>query len=236
MRQLVRWLVGWLVVSLLVGCGRGGTAVPSPISPTLPTSTAPPTVVVEAVAEGETAVPPPRPTSQPIPTNEPTPTNPPNQPTPPTSSPIIIDQQNTFFDGALWSARWLAPVGQEFRPTQAAFDVIVLWVESAGAPDVATAQVHVHVASLDGERLASSDKVPIPVGFAGELAFPFAPPTAVHPGELYVLWVELVAGENTAVGWSQHAAHDDPYPDGRAISQGEVQPDSDLWFQVGSRE
>jgi hypothetical protein len=223
-----------MVMVLLVGCARGGTAVPSPIAPTVPTSTASATEVIDVVAvEGETAVPPPRPTTQSPPTNEPSPTNEPTLSAPPPSSPITIDQQNTFFDGGLWSIRWLAPVGQEFRPMQSTFDMIVLWVESAGAPEAAVVQVHIHADSLEGERLASSDAVPIPVGFAGAAVFPFAVPVAVQPGELYVLWVELVAGENTAVAWIQHGGHDDPYPDGQAISEGQLQPESDLWFQVG---
>jgi hypothetical protein len=146
---------------------------------------------------------------------------------------FTIDQENRRYHGALWSLSQLAPVGQEFRPERPSLGVVVLWTEGGGTQEPAELRVNIREERIDGPILGSSEAVTLGPGFVGRALFLFDTAVPLTPGAIYALEIELVAGENRAVGWVQHAGWDDPYPAGSAISRGKAQPEVDLWFQIG---
>jgi hypothetical protein len=127
----------------------------------------------------------------------------------------------------LWSVRWLAPIGQEFRPTLPNLNGVTLWVDTGESGENISLQIQIYSAS---DLLASSESVTIPPAFAGEQQFVFPSSVRLEPGILYALEIHLVAGENSAIGWTQHGGWDDPYPEGRAIVLGQPVEFANLWF------
>jgi hypothetical protein len=157
----------------------------------------------------------------------PSPTPRPTETIPPAPSPATPDQQATPFTGGLWSVRWLAPIGQEFRPTLPNLNGVTLWVDTGESGENISLQIQIYSAS---DLLASSESVTIPPAFAGEQQFVFPSSVRLEPGILYALEIHLVAGENSAIGWTQHGGWDDPYPEGRAIVLGQPVEFANLWF------
>ena len=123
-------------------------------------------------------------------------------------------------------------MGQEFRPERPSLELVVLWTQNGGAQEAVQLRVNIHEEHMDGPLLGSSEILTLYPGFEGETLFMFETAVSLTPGAVYVLEIELVSGENWAVGWIQHAGWDDLYVAVSAISQGVVQPDVDLWFQT----
>lgn len=227
MSWLWRRLAGLLPLVLLLACRDAGPTPPAPV-------TAPPTAVpaTSAMTVPPTAVmptpSPPPPTATAVPPVTAVATS--------TTRAMTVDQQNVTTAGALWGVAELAPVGQSFVPAAAALDVVSLWV-ATGGPVPVTLQVVVYADGLAGPVLGRSQPVAIPLDFADVVRFSFATAVPLQPGQPHTLEVVRVgATGNGAVGWTQHANWNDPYPQGDAIVQGQPLPQADLWFQLGQQD
>ena len=142
------------------------------------------------------------------------------------ASSLKLDQSNIFTDGGAWSIQQLGPVGQAFVPTLPVMDRVELWTADGDPQTSGVAlQVYIRENSISGQVIGTSSITSLTDGFSGIARFDFPEAVPLVPGNLYVLEVVAVSGDNWMVGWNE-----DTYSSGYAIVLGEP-AGSDLWFR-----
>ena len=150
---------------------------------------------------------------------------------------LIADQQNQVPLNSCWSVVHLAPLGQEFVPSNDSLDFVELYVPNMdqGSPVAADVVINLRQGDILGPVVGTSLPVSIPFNATGVARFDFPSQVQMVPGNHYVMEIVIVAGTgNIAVGggWI------DSYAPGRLILQGVAvtsTDNSDLWFREGIR-
>lgn len=148
------------------------------------------------------------------------------------------DQQNLVPMSASWSARHLAPMGQEVVPTSNSLNAVQLMVANRDTvlPRPNRLQVNIRDGAITGTLLATSLPLAIPFGFEGVAHFAFPASVPLTPGRTLVLEIVVLDpnGGNIAVGGGSGT-----YTAGRAIIQGVPVPSTSrdcLWFREGTQQ
>jgi hypothetical protein len=149
----------------------------------------------------------------------------------------VVDQENVVNIGLLDSIQLLGPIGQEFTPSIPGLDVVELWTEDFGGDQGADLQVFIRERVIDGQVIGMSLITSLPDRFRGITEFAFPQLVSLRPGELYVIEVIVVSGDEWLIGdnWAvgSSGGPESTYPDGTWIIQGVPDPGNDLWFREG---
>ncbi len=157
---------------------------------------------------------------------------------PQTTRMAIVDQSSAVDTSRAgwWSIQTLGPVGQTFKPAFAGLDAVELWTEDEWDEECsgvgARLQVNIHKATIDGPLVGASSSVVLPDCFKGVTFWDFPALVALTPGEVYVVEVVVMSGDNWGVVWQQIP---DSYPRGASVVLGKAS-NADIWFQEGLRE
>lgn len=154
------------------------------------------------------------------------------------SGQFLPDQQSSGPISASWSARHLAPIGQEVVPTSNSLNAVELFVANRDTvfPRPNRIQVNIREGAITGTLLATSLPVRVPFGFEGVAHFAFPASVPLTPGRTYVLEIVVLDpnGGNIAVGGGSGT-----YTAGRAIIQAVPVPPTSrdcLWFREGIQD
>lgn len=145
---------------------------------------------------------------------------------------FIIDQRNDGpVNGGFYNLLFYAPLGQEFRPTLPALNVVELFTGTPGPrPSDTTLLVNIRVMTVSGSIIGTSLPTTVSGDFATSVVrFDFPSLVALVPGDLYVIEAVFVSGVNLGVG----ATTGNAYTAGRGIFNGVPSSDIDLWFREG---
>ena len=149
---------------------------------------------------------------------------------------LLPDQQHQVRINVGWSARYLAPMGQEFVPNNDSLDSVELLVANTDetSPGAADLVINIRQGDILGPVVGTSLPLTIPFNAEGIARFEFSSRVELVPGNHYVLEIVIAAGiGNIGVGGGWETI----YAPGRAIIQGVPVPstdNSDLWFREGT--
>jgi len=138
-----------------------------------------------------------------------------------------VDQTNTVRPLGMVSHNLLyfSPLGQSFTPTLTSLNFVNLLTENGSA----TVKVNIHLGSMSGPVLGTSQPTVIPFSISpGVSSFRFSTSVTLIPGDVYVIEPFVVCG-NTLIG----STGINDYVGGDQILGGATQANNDLWFQEG---
>lgn len=148
---------------------------------------------------------------------------------------FVVDQQQTQTNGATLIFG-NEPLGQEFVPTAATLNRIILNTQDFDLDDAmgAVLQVDVRLGSVGGTLLGTSSAVSLDNEFFGDTMFDFAAPVNLTTGSTHLFIVRQTSGGLWGVAdFVADPPVPDAYPAGSAIVGGVPDPTRDLLFQTG---
>jgi hypothetical protein len=151
----------------------------------------------------------------------------------------VVDQSNVVDVRLIDSIQILGPIGQEFTPSISGLDEVELWTEDFGPGNgqETELQVFIRARTIDGPILGTSLVTSLPDNFQGITSFNFPDLVSLRPGELYVIQIIVLSGDNVLLGhnWGvgSSGGPESTYPGGTWIVLGQPEPGNDLWFREG---